>query len=147
MKISEIADELAKLNEPEQDADDDEAEKAEFEKLLMEHPEITDEMALSAIREVAEAEVLDPVTAAARERCRQLGIGDFEPHKRNKIKPLVVPEETPDSEEPWLRQVLEKRRAMVAAQPQPPSPAPRVQQPQQSWIRPRRGGYYAALDD
>jgi hypothetical protein len=145
MKLSQIAEELAKL-ESEQEPDD-EAEKAELEKLLLEHPQISDEEILRALREAREAERTDPLTAKAREECRKLGIGDFAPHKLNKAKPKVVPEETPDSDEVWLRQILEKRRAFAAAQPQPPAPAPHLQQPQQSWIRPRRHGLYAALDD
>jgi hypothetical protein len=59
---------------------------------------------------------LDPLTAAARERCRQLGIGDFDKHKAGKIKPPVVLEDMSDTDDAWLHQILEKRRAMMAAQ-------------------------------
>jgi phage terminase large subunit GpA-like protein len=131
------------------EAEDEEAVKIEFEKFIMAHPELSDEDVLSTMRETAEAEELDPLTAKAREECRKLGIGDFAPHKQGKIKPPVVPEETPDSDEGWLRQILEKRRAMTAAQRQ--ALARRPQQPppmQRSWVRPpRRHGLYAALDD
>jgi phage terminase large subunit GpA-like protein len=129
------------------EADDEEAVKSEFEKFILAHPEVSDADILSSMREAAEAEVLDPLTAHAREECRKLGIGDFAPHKLGKIKPPVVPEETPDTDEGWLKQILEKRRAMMAAQrpvlrPQQPSPM------QRSWVRPpRRHGLYAALDD
>lgn len=146
MKLSDIVEELAKLNGPEQDSDA--AEKAELEKLLMAHPEVTDEMMLSALREAAEAVKTDPLTAHAREECRRLGIGDYAPHRLNRTKPEVIPEEL-DEEIGWLHQVLEKRRAMLAAQPKPPPRAPvLIQQPPRSWVRPpRRHGLYAALDD
>jgi hypothetical protein len=67
MKLSEIADELSKLNESEQEPDEaeTEAEKAELEKFLVKHPEVTDEMMLSAMRVAAEAEKTDPLTAHA----------------------------------------------------------------------------------
>jgi hypothetical protein len=137
MKLSEIADELAKLNEPEQESDEAEIAEVgvELEKLLMENPQITDEMALLAMREMEEAEKIDPLTAHARAECRKLGIGDF---GRPPGKPVAIPENASDPDEAWLRQVLERRRAM----PQPPRP----QQPQQqsSWIHPRR---YSALSD
>jgi hypothetical protein len=98
--------------------------KIEFEKFIMAHPELSDDDVLSTMRETAEAEALDPLTAKAREECRKLGIGDFAPHKQGKIKPPVVPEESPDSDEGWLRQILEKRRAMMAAQRQALAPRP-----------------------
>jgi hypothetical protein len=147
MKLSEIADELSKLNESEQEPDEaeKEAEKAELEKFLVKHPEVTDEMMLSAMRVAAEAKKTDPLTAHAREECRRLGIGDFTPDKRNKIKPQAIPEEIPGDDDGWLHRILEKRRAMIAAQRQALAltPAP-VYQPPRSFLRPRH--HDSALD-
>ena len=130
------------------EAEDDEVVKIEFEKFIMAHLELTDEDLLSSMREAAEAAVLDPLTTHAREETRKLGIGDFDKHKLGKIKPPVVPEEIPDADDVWLKQILEKRRALIAAQPQSPTPAPGPPPPPRSWVRPpRRHGLYAALDD
>ena len=121
MKLSAIAEELAKLDPDASDDDvDDEAVKLEIEKnFLVEHPQVTDETVLNAMREVSEAEKTDPARA--------------------KDDPVVT-EGLPDEEEAWLKRVLEKRRASAATQPQPRAPAPRWQQPQQrnSWIWPHR---------
>jgi hypothetical protein len=154
MKLAEIAEELAKLKpEPEPSADeaDDEATKIELEKFLMEHPEVTDEAILGEMRIAEDVENgVDASTAAARERCRQLGIGDFD-RNRPKKPPVAIPETDVDPEEAWLKKVLEKRRAQMEARAQargadPARRRPPLQQPQQSWARPRRHGLYAALD-
>jgi hypothetical protein len=133
--------------------DSDEAEKLKIEQMIMDSPELSNEAILSSMRVVDEVEKgIDPATAAARERCRQMGIGDFD-RNRPKQPPVAISESDTDFDEAWLRQVLEKRRAKMAeqAQAQPRGADPAHRRPQQPLLQqrpwPRRHGLYAALED
>jgi hypothetical protein len=173
-KLEERALALAKrtIAEPASETADESPEErllADIKRTLEEHANLVTDFEVSEMLRVMTEQIeqakskfdgLSPCERAARAECKRLGIhtnfGDTPP------VPLdVIPEgfESDDVLMSWLQDFRDKlveratsedfqaREAHMQQRTADPSQRPRPQPQRSNWLRPRRRGYYWALDD